>query len=259
MAEQRPSLETVRARIDAIDEDLLALLDERAALASAVAEAKRAEGRGDQFGLRPEREAAIVRRLLARPRRAATPALVLRLWRELMAESLRLQGPFNLSVWGGRDPARATELARLRFGAAPSLRLTTRPEEAIAGARELGGVGVALLEPGANWWGRLLARPDLRIVAALPDDRQGRPRALMVSGQTPGPTGDDRSFWVTDAAWPDSRIVETLSQAGLAAEPLAARGGLKLFTLAGYVQADDGRLKSAPGRLNGVIGAAPIF
>ena len=36
-------------------------------------------------------------------------------------------------------------------------------------------------------------------------------------------------------------------------------GGLKLFALAGYVQADDGRLGEAPGSLTGVIGAAPVF
>ena len=40
---------------------------------------------------------------------------------------------------------------------------------------------------------------------------------------------------------------------------LIAAGGLKLFMLAGYVQAEDGRLASAPGSLSGVIGAAPIF
>ena len=53
--------------------------------------------------------------------------------------------------------------------------------------------------------------------------------------------------------------MDALGEAGLIADPLAAAGGLKLFVLTGYVQADDGRLKTAPGRLNGVIGAAPIF
>ena len=81
----------------------------------------------------------------------------------------------------------------------------------------------------------------------------------MVGRETTGPTGDDRSFWVTDSGWSDGRIVEALSDAGLAAEPLAASGGLKLFMLAGYVQVEDGRLHGAPGSLSGVIGAAPLF
>jgi len=37
---------------------------------------------------------------------------------------------------------------------------------------------------------------------------------------------------------------------------MAQAGGLKLFSLAGYVQRDDRRLARAPGDLKGVIGAA---
>jgi chorismate mutase len=68
-----PSLDEVRWRIDAIDGELLALLDERAGLARAVAAAKQAAG-DTGFGLRPGREALIVRKLLAAPARPpATP------------------------------------------------------------------------------------------------------------------------------------------------------------------------------------------
>ncbi len=142
-----------------------------------------------------------------------------------------------------------------RFGL--NIRMASEPEDALAA---VAGRTRAVIELGARpWWARLLARPELRVVAAYPDDARGRPRAFMISAETSGPTGDDRSFWVSDAAGPDARIVEALSAAGLAAEPLAAAGGLKLFMLAGYVQADDGRLTSAPGRLSGVIGAAPVF
>ncbi len=120
--------------------------------------------------------------------------------------------------------------------------------------------GRALIDIAAGaWWGRLLAAPDLRVVAALPDDRHGRPHALLAARARPGPTGDDRTFWVTDSPLSEARILAALSDAGLAAEALAAAGGLKLFGLAGYVQAEDPRLASAPGALNGVIGAAPLF
>jgi chorismate mutase len=254
-----PSLEAVRARIDAIDTDLLALLDERAALAGAVAAAKRANGDAGRFGLRPERETEIVRALLARPRRAASPALVLRLWRELMAESLRLQGPFSLAVWGGRDPARAAELARLRFGAAPPMRFSAKPEDAIAAARASGGVGVALLEPGATWWARLLAEPRVRVFAALPClEAWGPLGALAFADVDVGPTGSDETYWVTDAPGPAAAVEAQLGRDGLAGRVLAEAGGLRLFALAGYVQREDERLARAPGRLSGVIGAAPL-
>jgi hypothetical protein len=168
-------------------------------------------------------------------------------------------------VWGRLDAvgrpalavhgAEAALFAADRFGL--NLRLVETPEAAIAA---VSGKGRALIELGARpWWGRLLARPELRVVAAFPESRHARPRALMIAAASPGPTGDDRTFWVTDSRLPDARLVEALREAGLAAEPLAAGGGLKLFILAGYVQAEDGRLDGAPGDLSGVIGAAPLF
>ena len=253
-----PSLEEVRARIDAIDADLLRLLDERAGLARAVAAAKAAGGDAARFGLRPGREAQIVRNLVASPRVAASPSLVVRVWRELMAESLALQGPFRISVWGGKDPGRTMELARLRFGAAPPMRQVDKAEEAIADAKVVGGVAVLALSRDSSWWGRLLAEPRLKGFASLPCLAAWGPLgALAVAEVDVEPTGDDVTFWVTDAPGPANGIEEALGRDGVAAELLRESGGLKLFSLAGYYQPDDVRLARAPGRLTGVIGAAP--
>ncbi|HQR88962.1 MAG TPA: chorismate mutase, partial [Caulobacter sp.] len=129
-AKAPPSLDEVRWRLDAIDGELLKLLDERAALASSVAAAKRAAG-DTGFGLRPGREALIIRKLLAAPRTAANDALVIRIWREVMSDNLARQGPYHLSVWGGRDTARAVELTRLRFGAAPPMRVMAEAKDVL--------------------------------------------------------------------------------------------------------------------------------
>jgi hypothetical protein len=157
-----------------------------------------------------------------------------------------------LVVWG----AASQTLAADRFGL--TARAAAEPEQALAAVRE-GSRALLDLTPGKAWWGRLLAETALRVVAALPDRRHGLPRALLVQRTEPGPTGDDRTFWATDSGLADARIIEILGAAGLAASPLIAAGGLKLFMLAGYVQAEDGRLASAPGSLSGVIGAAPQF
>ena len=136
-------------------------------------------------------------------------------------------------------------------------RPVAEPDQALATARQ---GGRALIDLGPRpWWGKLLALPMLRVVAALPDDATGVPRALLVSTEAPGPTGDDRTFWVTDSPASDARIVAAMGEAGLIAAPLAAGGGLKLFVLTGYVQAEDGRLTKAPGQMSGVIGAAPVY
>jgi hypothetical protein len=81
--------------------------------------------------------------------------------------------------------------------------------------------------------------------------------ALAVAEVEVEPTGDDRTFWVTDAAQPGPAIEEALSRDGVAATLLLQTGGLKLFVLSGFYQPQDARLARAPGRLSGVIGAAP--
>ncbi|WP_426022258.1 hypothetical protein [Brevundimonas sp. PWP3-1b1] len=206
---------------------------------------------------------AVRARVAAGPRdRADASAIALR---QLLDGASPAEAAAVKAVWGRVEVATgpalvvcgglAQALAVDRYG------LGSRPmsaDEALK-AVEAGARAVIDLTPDRPWWGRLLARPELKIVAALPDDRRGRPQAFVVSRETSGPTGDDRSFWVTDSGWSETKIVEALGEAGLVADPLAAAGGLKLFVLTGYVQAEDGRLKTAPGRLNGVIGAAPIY
>jgi hypothetical protein len=116
---------------------------------------------------------------------------------------------------------------------------------------------VLALDSDRPWWGRLLAQPALRVFAALPClASHGAATSLAVGIAAPEPTGKDQTFWATDAPGSAVAIIAALGADGVAAELLASAGGLKLFTLAGFYQADDPRLARAPGRLSGVIGAA---
>lgn len=252
------SLDALRARIDLIDGELLRLIDERASLAVDVAKAKAAAGDSGKFGLKPGREAALMRRLLSAPRKAASSSLVARIWRELMSDNLANQGPFHLAVWGGRDPVKTNEAARRHFGATPPLRAAAKPEDALAAAKTPGGVAVLGLAPDSAWWGRLLAEPRLKVFAALPALAAWGPcEALAVAEIELEPTGGDVTFWVTDAPGSAAAIEEALGRDGIAASLLAEAGGLRLFTFLGYYMPNDERLARAPGRLSGVIGAAP--
>lgn len=259
-ADKAASLEEIRWRIDAIDSDLLRLIDERSGLAGQVAAAKKADLAPSQpapFGLRPDREAQVLRGLLAKPRHHASAAQIVRLWRDLMGDNLARQGNYRIALNPGRDAGRMTELVRLRFGGTPPIDLHARPEQALAAARQSGVVAVAPVAEGA-WWGRILAEPALRVFAALPCLlSQGPPTALAVAAVEVEPTGGDETFWVTDAGAPSTAIEAALAQDGVAASMLAQANGLKLFTLAGFYQAGDPRLARAPGALTGVIGAAP--
>jgi len=258
MDAKRPTLEAVRQRIDAIDADLLRLVDERAALAVAVAEAKRESG-DDRFGLRSAREAQVIRGLLAKPRSAVSKGAVVQIWRELIGESLRIQGPMTLTVWGGRDPVRVAELARRRFGAAPKLTLAETPEAALAATKQKGGIAVLALDPGSRWWGRMLVERQLSVFAALPELAAWGPvGALAVAEVEVEPSGSDETYWITDAPRSAEAIEGDLGRDGVAARLICDGGGLKLFGLPGYFQRTDERLSRAPGRLTGVIGAAPL-
>ena len=218
---------------------------ERQALDRAVAEAVRARLAAGPHPT-PDVEAMALRRALEglTPAEAAAARCVL--------GRIDSAKGAPLTVWG---PA-SQMLASDRFGL--TARMAATPEAALAAART-GGRALMDLTATSAWWGRLLAEPRLRVVAALPDHGHGLPRALVVQPADPAPTGGDRTFWATDSALADARIVSRLGEAGLAADPLIAAGGLKLFVLAGYVQADDRRLNGAPGQLSGVIGAAPLF
>lgn len=172
--------------------------------------------------------------------------LVVDLWRRLEAEA----DPRPVALWG------AAPIPGLHL-CGPA-RTVADPAEALTVA-EAGGRAVLAIGAGVPWWGRMLARPGLRVVGTLPELGHGPPAALIVTAERPGPTGDDRTFWVTDAAGPPAAVIARLSAVGLAADLIEAAGGLKLFALAGYVQGEDARLDAAPGGLSGVIGAAPVF
>lgn len=218
---------------------------ERQALDRAVAIAVRARLAAGPHPT-PEVEAIALRRALAGLTTAEAAAARCVLGRLDSASGTAL------TVWGPASQVLASD----RFGL--TVRMAPTPEAALTAARK-GGRALMDLTTASAWWGRLLAEPRLRVVGALPDHGHGLPRALLIQPTEPGPTGDDRTFWATDSPLADARIVSRLGQAGLAAEPLIAAGGLKLFVLAGYVQADDARLNGAPGELSGVIGAAPLF
>src|SRR5437879_4340389 len=79
---RRATLDDLRAEIDAIDDSLHDLLMRRAGLAGDIARLKATAPAGASGPLfRPGREAAIVRRILARHKGPFPPAALVRIWR----------------------------------------------------------------------------------------------------------------------------------------------------------------------------------
>jgi len=92
-------LEQLRKRIDALDEQLQALLSERAECAQQVAEAKRSDADDTEF-YRPEREAEVLRRVRERNNGPLSDNEVVRLFREIMSACLALEQPLTIAYLG---------------------------------------------------------------------------------------------------------------------------------------------------------------
>lgn len=92
-------LKVIRDRIDALDSQLQALLNERASLAQEVARVKLAAGEEALF-YRAEREAQVLRRVKARNQGPLSDDAVARLFREVMSACLALEQPMTIAFLG---------------------------------------------------------------------------------------------------------------------------------------------------------------
>jgi len=98
----KPGLESIRERIDGIDAQLHALINERARLAQQVGISKHASGHTVDF-YRPEREAQVLRMAMERNRTERGPLRdeeILRLFREIMSACLAQQEPLKIGFLG---------------------------------------------------------------------------------------------------------------------------------------------------------------
>lgn len=87
-----------RRRIDAIDVQIQGLIDDRARLAREVGASKQSSAAVDFY--RPEREAEVLRQVLARNRGPLRDEEMLRLFREIMSACLAQQEPLKIAFLG---------------------------------------------------------------------------------------------------------------------------------------------------------------
>ena len=137
-ASPAPDLAALRAELDQLDDALHDTLVRRAKVVEQVA----ALGAKGRVPLRPGREAAIIRRLLARHTGLFPASSLVRLWRELICGMTTLQYPLRIAVCDAGD-ANTVAVAREHFGALVPLRTYPSPAQAIAD-RSLLGLELAL-------------------------------------------------------------------------------------------------------------------
>lgn len=96
-ADNAQTLLALRGQIDAVDRELLALLNRRASLALAVGELKKREG---SVVFRPEREAQVIDGLKAANPGPLQSASVAPIWREIMSACRALETPTRVAYLG---------------------------------------------------------------------------------------------------------------------------------------------------------------
>ena len=132
----------LRERIDAVDRELLGLLNRRAALAQQVGEVKRKEG---SVAFRPEREAQVIDALKKQNAGPLRTESVAPIWREIMSACRALETPTRVAYLG---PAGTfSELAALGYFGASIVALRCANADEVfhatsAGAADFGVVPV---------------------------------------------------------------------------------------------------------------------
>jgi chorismate mutase/prephenate dehydratase len=114
VADDSDELGKLRDGIDAIDGDLLRLINERAKLARRIGEIKQ----GNIY--RPEREAQVLRRVAERNPGPLPAAAAQRIVREVMSACLALEQPLTIAYLGPAGTY-SESAARKHFGGAPTL------------------------------------------------------------------------------------------------------------------------------------------
>lgn len=266
------ALEDLRAEIDRIDQEILDLLMARSEVVRRIGEIKgdREDGRP---ALRPAREAQILRRLAERAAGRFPTAVLVRMWRELIAAQTRLQAPLSVAVFARDDGApQVWDLARDHFGSTTPM---VRVDRAIQALRALsdGTATVAVLplpNDEESWWTSLMSDQDqrLRAFARLPFVSSGEEeaRALALGPLELEASGDDLALLAIEAepGLSRGRLRELMLGAGLNPgwatwRPATGAHALHLIEVDGFVVDGDARLAALQSAAGGeVLRVVPV-
>ena len=256
-------LADLRRHIDEIDDRLHDLLIERAAIVGRVAASKK---NGDVAFYQPAREAEILRRLAARHRGALPFASVVRIWREMLAATVRIETPFAVAVLAPAEAQGFWDLARDHFGSHTPMSAYRSIGQVIrAVTKGQASVGILPMPQEGDsdpWWRHLLSEDDSapRVIARLPFGARGNARGDGADALAIGPgeqleTGADRTFFAAESAADISRarFLGMLSSLDLVCTFFAcwehAEGAVNLVEIDGFVLPSDPRLTAFRARL----------
>jgi chorismate mutase len=233
-----PDLAALRAEIDRIDDRIADLLVERLVVVRAIGRAK-GDLAAHRLALRLGREAQMLRRLLARAAGGFPPGGILRIWREIIANSTQIEVPFGCVV-DRRGGVALHDLARDQVGSATPIREAADTAGVLAVlAGDPQQLGVLAPPSMADWWPAALPA-GVQVVARLP-----------VTDVVPIPLGYVVARLEREPSGADLTLVDTLAGSLPREARVVARGpdGRRLVELEGF----DAKLRGAR-----IIGGYPM-
>jgi chorismate mutase/prephenate dehydratase len=260
-------LAELRRCLDEIDNKMHDLLIKRAEVVSVVAASKR---EGNLAAFQPAREAQIIRRLVDRHYGDFPAATLVRMWREMLAATVRLQSTFAVAVFAPIESQGFWDLARDHYGSHTPMSAYHSIGQVIRAVTE-GRASVGVLpmpQEGETdpWWRHLLSKDEdaPRVVARLPFGARGNARtdgadALAIGRGVQQETGGDRVLLAAESSTDISRgrILRTISSLGLVCTFFAsyehADSALNLIEIEGFVRITDPRLDSFRKQLGGAL------
>ncbi len=228
----------IRAKIDAIDTQLLRLLNERATLALEVGRIKSRDGLPIYA---PDREMSLLRGLVERSDGPLSPTAIRAIYREIMSAALALEKDVMIACFGPEGGA-CHQAAKARFGSSVSYGFFSDVGELFtAVGRGEGDCGVVPIEDAGhgavNQTLDALADTELRICAEITSSPDGTPgesenssRYFVMARTSTAITGRDRTTLLLRVSDKPGSLVDALEpfkDAALNLNHLASRPASK--------------------------------
>ncbi len=197
-------LEDVRREIDAIDDELLALVKRRFQVVDQVRLAKIQEGTDKFMPLRPAREALIFRRLDEQNQGVVPTDLMVKLWRSIICKSTLSQAPVQINITSeiANDPA-ATKVLSEHFVEFPQ-KTYAKVKTALNSMAKTTFELCAFLAD-TKWLDHMTSSEfsDIDVILTLPFTSNETANHIILVGRIPAvPTGDDETLVMTKGRLP---------------------------------------------------------
>jgi len=251
------TIESLRDKIDSIDDNLILLLAERAAYVKEVGIIKAKEFK-DQSIIRPGREATMLRKIVNKAKGVFPEEGIAMIWRLIISASTTLEEKIALSVYSPEKDLKSGEyigMVREYFGSFIPLKSRRRIKEILedvkASKEIIGAIPFFNRRFGEKWFADLFENEGRYAFAILPFINFDPKKPLLLIGKVlPEATGSDISlFAIADNKFSNSALSKLLAEAGFSAQNCrthasskAIKKGFNLIEIFDFIRGDDERI-----------------